>query len=257
MLGLAAHVESLPGPVFDRTPTERDDDLAVAHAPTQLAAPEPPLRWGRLFAMVSLAAALAAGGIVALLVWRDAHPRTPRVRAQPAPVGADLEGRAAVPGPVGNEPALMDLLRRWDSAVRLQPGAQGLERFYAPRVSWNAQSMDVAGIAAQTERSVLAGGTNAFDWARSTWEREAPDGADVPATCRAVPGAVGDVVKVRAWNNEYRPDRHAAIGCPRLEGVYLLRLRRTPAGMRICHETWSMADGVCASCPGAPACVRR
>ena len=249
--------ERLPSPVFDRTPTDRDDDRGVAHAATELAPSAPPLRWGRLFALVSLAAALLAVGIVALLVWRDAHPSAAGASLT-RPAAASNDPRpSGLPGPVGNDPELMDLLRRWDSAVRLQPGAPGLDRFYAPRVWWNAQSTDAAGIGSQLERAVLSGGTNSFDWSRSTWEREALTSSDVPGACRAVPGATGDVVKVRAWSEEYRADRHASIGCPRLEGRYLLRLRRTPAGLRICHESWSLSEGICASCPTAPVCSHR
>ena len=59
------------------------------------------------------------------------------------------------------------------------------------------------------------------------------------------------------WSEEYRADRHSSIGCPRLEGRYLLRLRRTPEGLRICHESWSLAEGICTSCPTAPVCARR
>ncbi|MDB4930174.1 MAG: hypothetical protein JWM10_2658, partial [Myxococcaceae bacterium] len=256
---------------FERTPTERDDTAHVAHAATQLApaaplpgpatdaasVPEaPPLRWGRLFALVSTVAVLCAGGIVSLLIWRDAHPAASRALLTPAAPVTTVGGRSAPPGPVANDPELMNLLRRWDSAMRLQPGAQSLDRFYAPRVSWNAQATDAAGIAVQLERSVSAGGTNSFDWARSTWEHEDLASSDVPAACRAFAGATGDVVKVRAWNDEYRVDRHASIGCARLEGRYLLRLRRTPAGLRICHETWSVAEGICASCPTASVCPR-
>jgi len=249
--------DRLPSPVFDRTPTERDDQIGVAHASTELAPVAPPVRWGRLFALVSVVATLLAVGIVALLVWRDAHPAPPRVPSTSPALGPTAVHRAPLPGPVGNDPALIDLLRRWDSAVRLQPGAPALDRFYAPRVWWNAQPMDAAHIAAQLESAALSGGTNAFDWSRSTWEPEALTGSDVPAACRSVPGATGDVVKVRAWSEEYRADRHSSIGCPRLEGRYLLRLRRTPAGLRICHESWSLAEGICTSCPTAPVCARR
>jgi serine/threonine protein kinase len=268
----ATPLERRPSPPYERVPTDRDDPAAVAHAATQLApsdplldliAPDqasmpepPPLRWGRLFALVSTVAALMASSIVGLLVWRDAHPAASRAPLTPAAPVTNVSGRLSLPGPVDNDPELMNLLRRWDSAMRLQPGAMSLDRFYAPRVWWHAQATDVAGIGAQLERSVSAGGTNSFDWTRSTWEYEDVASSDVPPACRSVPGATGDVVKVRAWNDEYRVDRHSSIGCARLEGRYLLRLRRTPAGLRICHETWSVAEGICASCPTASVCPR-
>ena len=46
------------------------------------------------------------------------------------------------------------------------------------------------------------------------------------------------------------------VPCDRLEERYLLRLRRVEGGYRICHEIWSICEGVCASCPAARACVR-
>jgi hypothetical protein len=79
----------------------------------------------------------------------------------------------------------------------------------------------------------------------------------VATACREVPAARGAVLKVRAWAVEVRPDRHPSIGCPRLEGRYLLRLRDTPAGWRVCHESWSVQDGICASCPTAAVCGLR
>ena len=256
--GLATVLERLQDPVFDRAPADRDA-AGVAHAATQLASAvsEPPLHWGRLFVGISVLAALLAGGIVGLLIWRDTHPAAAGATVIGARSVAAPVSRAALPGPVGNNPELMDLLRRWDSAVRLQPGAPGLDRFYASRVRWNGQTTDVADIGTQLERTIATGGTNSFDWSRSTWERERLTSGDVPTTCSSFPGATGEVVKVRAWNDEYRSDRHPSIGCAHLEGRYLLRLRRTPAGLRICHETWSMAEGICASCPTAPACAHR
>lgn len=122
---------------------------------------------------------------------------------------------------------------------------------------WNGQTTDAAGITNRLEAAVRANGTIRFDWERSAWEREPVTDGDVAPTCSALPGATGDVIKVRAWADEYRGDRSAAIGCPRLVGRYLVRLRRTPQGLRICHESWSMAEGICASCPTAQVCARR
>ena len=231
---------------------------ALVATPSQEAAATdgPAVPWVTLVALVCAGALALAGGIVGLLVWRDTHPSAGRT-SQTGPNGGPVATRAAVPGPVANDAELMDFLRRWDSAMRLQPGALGLDRFYAPRVRWNGQTTDAAGIAAMLEHAVNAGGTDEFDWSRSAWEREAVDGADVAPTCASLPGATGGVIKVRAWADEYRSDRHPSIGCPRLTGRYLLRLRRTASGLRICHETWSLSEGICASCPTAPACAHR
>ena len=91
----------------------------------------------------------------------------------------------------------------------------------------NGQTADAAEIADMLERAVSAGGTNEFDWSRSVWEREPANGPDVASTGAELPGATGGVIKVRAWAEEYRAERHPSIGCPRLSGRYLLRLRRT------------------------------
>ncbi len=259
--GLATSLERMGSPVHEREPTVPEDDALVAHADTQVApatGPERPLRWGWLLALVSLTAALLAAGIVALLIWRDAQRPTARATTPGAPAAvAAAARRAPAPGPVSNDPELFDLLRRWDSAVRLQPGAQALDRFYAPRVRWNGQNTTAAGIAEMLDRAASSNGTNAFDWERSSWEREPVADRDVAATCSSLPGATGDVVKVRAWAEEYRADRHPSIGCQRLSGRYLIRLRRTPGGLRICHESWSLVEGICASCPTAEVCARR
>ena len=219
--------------------------------PTSPSAPTDGLPWVTIVTAVFGGALAVAGAIVGAVVWRDAHPAAHAVvPAVDAATPPSAPGRHAVTA----DAELMNLLRRWDSAMRLQPGALALGSFYAPRVRWNGQTLDDADIAAMLDRAVAAGGTNEFDWSRSTWEREPVGGPDVAATCQSFAGAAGDVVKVRAWAEEFRPDRHPSIGCPRLSGRYLLRLRRTPAGLRICHESWSLAEGICASCPTAPAC---
>ncbi|MEZ4393231.1 MAG: hypothetical protein R3A48_19270 [Polyangiales bacterium] len=46
-----------------------------------------------------------------------------------------------------------------------------------------------------------------------------------------------------------------AVPCETLRGRYRLRLRETPAGWRICDETFLLVD-FCASCPAARACRR-
>lgn len=84
------------------------------------------------------------------------------------------------------------------------------------------------------------------DWGRTRLQSEEP-GAEPSARGACVdemPDATGPVTKVRLWLRELVPNRVAAIGCPQLEGVYLLRLRQTPNGPRICNETWSLREGV-------------
>jgi hypothetical protein len=102
------------------------------------------------------------------------------------------------------------------------------------------------------------GAALAADWDRTRFQTEEP-GAEPSARAACsdeMPDATGPVMKIRLWLRELVPNRASAIGCPQLEGVYLLRMRQTPGGWRICHETWSLREGVCYSCPTAPTCAR-
>lgn len=55
------------------------------------------------------------------------------------------------------------------------------------------------------------------------------------------------------WLN---PLTHPAVPCPRIRGPYFWRMKRTPMGWRICHESWEQQDAICASCPQASPCRR-
>lgn len=256
-----------PGDVaVARAPTEptpsRDGTLPGASetpspAPrTSRSLDDPPVPWAKLLAGVSVGAVALAGAIVMGLVRAD-HARTQRladagVRPQaPPPVRAEREVR--------EDPALETFLRRWSRAMRAERGAEDLAAFYAPRVRWNSSGAvdSPEEISRRVRDNLAAGGSFALDLARSVFLPERPDGPDVAAPCRELPDAVGDVIKVRARVTEVNPARTPAVGCARLEGVYLVRARRAAGALRICHESWSLDEGICASCPTAAVCRGR
>ena len=214
--------------------------------------------WGRLAMLVVVGAVGVAGAIVALLVALDS-----RRAAAPAPAPAASPRAAASVGDgqrLSDNADLSDFVTRWERARRAIGGADAFDALYATSLKYHGtvrQPPDFAAMARDVARIMADGGAFSIDRGRSDWAREAPEAELVPAACRAVPGASGPVLKVRAWASELRRDRNADIGCPRLEGRYFLRMRQTPAGLRICHETWSVDEGICASCPGAPLCQRR
>jgi hypothetical protein len=99
------------------------------------------------------------------------------------------------------------------------------------------------------------GGSFTVDWARSAWLEERSPDERVRNQCGRIPNAVGPFYLARVWAEEYAPDRPAAAPCPWLRGVYLLRMRRVGNRLRICYESWSTREGLCASCPQAPVCA--
>ncbi len=250
-----------PGPGAPAPGGEEVQAGAEAEAPGAPAV----MPWGRMVLGVIVVAVLLAASIVLTLVRVDGMRRT-------APTGrSGSPGRAAQASPrtvagagAGSHPVaafgdLLGFLRRWEGAVTRRPGAEALVRVYAPSVRWHGSQgvRDPGAVGEQIDRNLSRGGSLRLDWTRSVWSWEPVDGPDVAEPCRQVAGATGAVVKVRAWAEEVRPERVEAIGCPRLEGRYLLRLRDTPTGMRVCHESWSIEEGICASCPTAPMCRGR
>lgn len=245
---------------------EDDDEVASVGPRTDVdegeddAPPPKPVPWLALTAgVVVVSCALAAGLVFAMVTW-DQRPR--RAHASSRGASASDAGSSAVtattlrPGPLSGNAELQAWLRRWDDAAH---GARrgSMAEWYAPAVRFHGGD---AVAPAEVERRIAqarnAGGTLQFNWARSEWSAERESDSDVPDTCRRIDGARGDVWKVRAWAVEVRPDRHPAIGCPRLEGRYLIRVRRGASGLRVCHESWSMSEGICASCPTASVCTR-
>ncbi|MEZ4392520.1 MAG: serine/threonine-protein kinase [Polyangiales bacterium] len=217
-----------------------------------------PVPWLKLLLGVTLAAAGVAAILVTVVVRAD-HRRAQAIlqaaQAAPPPRAPEAPSERAALA----HPTLGPALTGWKRALESPRPGDDLSRFYAPRVRWH--SSDRVGTPAEIARFALenaaAGGSLRVDLSRATVTDEDPAAASVAPTCRAVPGAFGPVWKVRAQVEERRADRIESIPCQTLRGVYLLRARQTPAGPRICHETWSVEEGICASCPTAAVCSRR
>jgi serine/threonine protein kinase len=266
-----ASAPRVPTPSRDSTlpdqgpaPTPKNDRSDTPDPPDPRASvdlPDAPVPWAKVLGGVALGALLLAGVIVVGLVRQD-HRRIQRMSDAGAPAawGQAAQGVTEPAGDraVREDPALEGFLRRWSRAVGGERGAEDLAAFYAPRVSWNSSASiaSAADVGRYVTENLRAGGHLRVDLGRSTWITERPESRDVAAACRELPGATGDVVKVRAQADELRPGRIPAIPCPRLQGVYLLRLRRAGGALRICHESWSRDEGICASCPTSAVCPR-
>ncbi len=222
---------------------------------------DPP--WAKLAIVVVVGAVVAALAIVAALVGLDGRKREASAGSTSAstarPSRPATPSRPSTTQSLAGNADLSAFVSRWERARRAEAGADPLDRLYATTLKYHGTSRtpDFAAMTRDFARIASEGGSFTVDRARSDWGREDPGADAVPSACRAVTGATGEVLKVRAWAVEVRNDRNADIGCPRLEGRYLLRMRDTPAGLRICHETWSVDEGICASCPTAPICQRR
>jgi hypothetical protein len=106
------------------------------------------------------------------------------------------------------------------------------------------------------------GGSLRFDWTTAEVTAEVIDARrEVHSACAQGRSPDGQVtlVTVRHTIEDNADSQIALVGggsCTHLEGPYLLRLLRTQNGFRICHESWSLRDAICASCPTAVSCSR-
>ena len=186
------------------------------------------------------------------------EPVVEETRSPPPPV---VVPAAAEPVPVQQSfdaaPALRVFLQRWLRALRTASPTDDFGLFYADRVSWNSGLRTPEQIQVQVFEKAAGGGSVSVDLARSTWRMEDPASPDAARACREMIGATGDTWVIRAWAVEMDARRSGAAMCQRLEGVYLLRVRQRADGPHICHETWSLREGICASCPTAFVCRGR
>ncbi|MBL8683600.1 MAG: hypothetical protein JNK05_30800 [Myxococcales bacterium] len=74
------------------------------------------------------------------------------------------------------------------------------------------------------------------------------------ASCRDEANPAAPVLRFVADAEWLNPITHSAVPCQTIRGPYFWRMKQTPAGWRICHESWEMQSAICASCPHAPAC---
>ena len=206
-----------------------------------------------------------------------AAPRPARRPGRTALVGAALALTAMFVGagtwalrreeplaPLSSWPLLEDRLRTWDAVIRSpQITPASLRAAYADAVRFRTSGPVGHQWISDYWLAMFGrnGGTVEVDFGRSSWRREAlAPGMTEQSECARLAGATGDVVLVRLAMTEVdptRPRRAPAAPCPRWSGAYLVRLREVAGrGLLVCHETWSIRDGLCApgSCPQARQC---
>ncbi len=169
-----------------------------------------------------------------------------------------------IPARLSTYPELRNWILRW-SAVAGNPSQgslQSAQAMYADNVSFHGHHLawrPDAIFENWVERH--ANGRFEADVNTATWyEPEATD-SSVGEPCRSVQGALPGVIAVRIRAIE----SGAPLGvvesnageCHLIRGPYLLWLRRVQSTFVICHESWSLNDALCSSCPMAYACTHR
>jgi hypothetical protein len=155
---------------------------------------------------------------------------------------------------LSTEPSLRDFLGHWIRSIQADAEVGSLDTFYGPQVSFHSGLVTGERIRDLWVEKRARSASLAIDWNRTVLRHEDPMARGTARPCLDLPDATGDILLVRAHAIEVEPLRSPRIGCERLEGIYLIRARQTAAGPRICHETWSLRDGICASCPTASIC---
>jgi hypothetical protein len=181
---------------------------------------------------------------------------TPRRDAGASEVSTSTDGFVSL----ASNRELLATLTQWHQTLSSPRTRNNIEPFYADAVQFHGSNGLASPSAIRSHwRSVFGnGGLLEFDWARSRVRERNPELSDgAPAACINAAGASGKIFDVRAQAREVRNDRHPDIGCAELRGVYLLRLRRIGTELKICHETWSLREGICPSCPTARVCQGR
>lgn len=236
-------------------PTERE--RPASRAPGRATRAVGPLAWAGL--VVTLVTAGAA-----VVAWRDRSSRGGD------DTGGDIaEARhGSPPRWLSSDAALAAWVGRWYDAAVTHAGARDLSSVYAARVRFRghrgalltpAQVRDEWGALLRGE----PGAAFTVDLGQSTFEARALDPRErADDACLAMGGGAERVVVVRLAAVDVRPERgrrtEGAVPCDRLEGDYLLWLRRDADGaLRVCHESWSVRQMICRSCPAARVCARQ
>ena len=188
----------------------------------------------------------------------------PAVLSAPRGAAAELRPRSQSGRPgtqaLADDPRLDQFARTWAHALVVQQGGSGIGEFYAdnPHFRSGGPNATRETVARYWSLFFASGDTWTVDMDRSTWLTEAtPLSAPVEAACGDDRGADGPTYTLRLWATEIAINRDPSIGCPQLQGIYLLRVRQFGGRLRICYESWSLDEGVCASCPTARVCTRR
>ena len=206
-------------------------------------------RWA--LGLVALTAGLVAAG------WW-AGPRVPSLPSLPSLPSGDPPP-ASLGRPLSDDPALHEFAQRWLRAISNPPVTRArMREFYAESFRFNNATCGDRWIADYWQ-SFFTRNSGSFEfhptWASTVIEERLAAGSSAAREC----GTEVPVTLLRLAMTQHEPGRASrtggAVPCARLEGVYLLRLKPTAAGPRICHETWSLREGICASCPRAPVCA--
>lgn len=160
--------------------------------------------------------------------------------------------------PVVGTDVLEPYLHRWEQLVVTDHARDPLDEVYWPRARVRAVSVG-SGLAAVQRFWQGFYRANVFftvNWQRSEWEIEGPTNAAGERLCRTMEDGRGPVYLVRIYGSEVRPSERPGPGaCTQLQGPYLLRLRQTDAGPRVCYEEWSNEEALCPWCPWIAACA--
>jgi hypothetical protein len=226
--------------------------LTAAPATTATSTTPPPVQLptARVPASRSSGVAVVVGlvvfGVGAAVAWSWSTPSSP---STPTPMPSDV----------------WSFLQQWnaqlDAIARYEPANVG--SFYAEQTRLRGSRNTLRtriGVGAYWEAFFRQqGGTIRFDWTRATAAIEALDGSrDSHRACALVAGAEPQVLFVRVPAVEDNPqsgvETRDRVRCTHVEGLYLLRLMSVGGTWQICHDTWSMQEAICPSCPTTFGC---
>lgn len=209
--------------------------------------------------------ALVGGGITTAL----RRPKRPGATEVASPPPADPPDQVTNDQPLSAWPELATSMEAWsrlfETARTRWLAADETAALYAPTVRFRGSGN---GVGAQhiadywSSLFLRNGGVFLIDTSHTRWRAETLDpGRREHQGCAAAPDAVATVYLVRVPAVETDPTRATRAGdalpCATVRGTYLLRFQRVGGALRICHDTWSLDEAVCPSCPAARVCRSR
>jgi len=241
----------------------------MAPSPAPSPAPQPPLPSASPPRPVRWAATAALLGLAVVVWWALGLPlRTTRSDPPPEPP-VPVPMPTPFPQALPTMPELRDRVQAWSQLfVRGRVRtlyASDTEPLYSGFVRFRGSGSGVSATHIADYWTALLQrnqGSMTVDVASARWQTETLDtNRREHQGCAAMIDNDLTVYLVRLQAAELDPERPRRAGrelpCAEVRGVYLLRWRREAGVLRICHDTWSLAEGVCPSCPQAPACQTR
>jgi hypothetical protein len=208
---------------------------------------------------------LATAGVMSLAIWlllrADTFPSNVTPTIVPTPTLPAPSTPSFVTGPPRGD--LLGFLAHWDqnlSAI-VRGESASVSAFYSEptRLRGSGNTLRThAGVDAYW-RNVFRG-TIRFNWSTAQTVEETLDPTRTShAACALMSGAEPGVTLVRVDAVEDNPQNGIETNdgrrCSHIQGKYLLRLRRASGGYQICHDSWSLDEAVCPSCPSAKDCA--